>query len=77
MSALFTNPTPEATREQRLRRLASRRDLILRKDRARSWNPDHQGGWMICDPYTNTIVAGSRFELSLDDVEAWFEEPTE
>jgi len=46
----------------------------LRKDRARSWNVDHQGGYMIVDLYSNSLVAGQRFDLGLDDVEWWLAE---
>ena len=40
-----------------------------RKLRARNLTLDNQGGYMILDPHTNTIVAGERYDLSLDDVE--------
>lgn len=62
-------------RESHLRRRAGReRGWVLRKDRARSWNVDHQGGYMIVDLYSNSLVAGQRFDLGLDDVEWWLAE---
>ena len=59
-------------REKRLRLLAWRRGYALRKDRARSWNYDHQGGYMIVNPSLgNAVVAGPRFDLNLNEVENW------
>jgi hypothetical protein len=57
-------------REARLRRRARRYGLVLRKDRARSFNADHFGGYMLIDADRNVIVRGERYELDLADVEA-------
>lgn len=63
--------TDERARESRLRSLARRQGYALRKDRARSSNIDHHGGWMIVDVDRNWIVAGPRWDLDLDEAEAW------
>lgn len=66
-----------SVRESRLRRRLSRLGelgYLLRKDRARSITLDHQGGYQIVDPYRNWVVLGSRYELDIDDVEAWLAE---
>jgi hypothetical protein len=56
-------------RENRLRRWASRLGLQLHKSRARNWNIDDYGGWRICDADSDLILAGEKFNLSLEDVE--------
>lgn len=61
----------EGSREARLRRLARSYGYLLRKDRARSFSLDHFGGYMIVDHEINGIVAGRRYDLGLDDVEAF------
>jgi hypothetical protein len=61
----------DKVRENRLRRWATRLGLILRKGRARNWNVDDHGGYMLVDAYQNYVCAGSRFDLTLDDVETW------
>ena len=60
----------ERRREARLRRLARRGGYSLHKSRA-GWSLDNFGEFMIVDDDINTIVAGERFDLSLDDVEEW------
>jgi hypothetical protein len=64
-------PIVDPSRESRLRALARRRGLVVRKDRARSSNIDHYGGYMLVDEYTNFIVGGQRFDLTIDDLEDW------
>jgi hypothetical protein len=59
----------DKTRENRLRRLARRKGYVLRKDRARTRSGNHQGGYMIIEADRNVIVAGEKFDLSLDHVE--------
>ncbi|MBW1953846.1 MAG: hypothetical protein JRI66_12335 [Deltaproteobacteria bacterium] len=61
-------------RENRLRKKLARLGYALRKDRARIRTWDHQGGYMIVDPYRNMVVAGDRFDWNLDDVAAFIEE---
>ena len=55
-------------RENYLRRQASRLDLQLKKSRARRWDYNNQGGFMITDLYTNMVVFGSCCELNIEDV---------
>ena len=60
----------EQRREARLRRLARRGGYSLRKSRA-GFSIDNLGDYMIVDDNLNAIVAGERFDMSLDDVEEW------
>lgn len=63
------NDAIERSRESRLRGIARRQDLSVRKDRAKTWGCHHLGGYMIVDPDRNAIVAGENDDLSLDDLE--------
>lgn len=63
----------EKVRENRLRRWADRLGLSLRKSRARHWHFDDRGGYRIIDAFHNVIEAGEKFDLDLDDVEAFLE----
>jgi hypothetical protein len=63
----------EKIREERARRALRGLGFLLRKDRARSVNLDHAGEYMIIDD-RNCVVAGSRFDWSLDDVESFIED---
>ncbi len=40
---------PDHAREARARRALRRQGYVLRKDRARTWNIDHHGGYMIIE----------------------------
>lgn len=60
--------------EQRVRRIARRQGYELHRDRAGVWSFNHQGGWQIVDAERNWLVAGERFDLRLEDVEAWLAE---
>lgn len=65
----------EQNRESRLRKRLQRQGYALRKDRARpSRDINHQGGYRIVDPYRNAIVTGERFDLTLDQVDAFSKE---
>lgn len=66
--------TTEARRESRLRSMATRQNLAVRKDRARTWGLYNQGGYRIVDRFTNYVVLGEHFDLDLDDVEAFLTE---
>ncbi len=63
--------TTTSTRESRLRRSLAKHGMILRKSRSRTWTVDNHQGYMIVDADRNAVVAGGRFDLSLDDVEQW------
>jgi hypothetical protein len=58
----------EKGRENRLRRQAGRLGLVLRKSRARLWSLDNRGEYMVIDANSNFIVAGEKFDRSLDQV---------
>lgn len=58
----------EKSRETTLRHKARRLGLVLRKDRARSVNLDHLGGYMLTAADRGVLVAGRRFGLTLDQV---------
>ncbi len=60
--------------ENRLRRKAARLGYLLHKDRARTWGINRQGGYMLVDAPTNSVVSGPDFELTLAEVDAWLDE---
>lgn len=65
-------------RENRLRRMAERQGLALRKSRRRDPNALAYGLFMVIEPKANVIVAGSSeigFSLDLDGVEDWLSTP--
>ena len=69
--------TNEITKtDSQLRSIARRAGYALHK--SRQWkhvpNLDNYGGYMIVDSATNSVVAGSRFELDLPVVAAWLAE---
>ena len=55
--------------ESTIRSRARRQGYTIKKDRSRTENLDHRGGYMIIITRTNSIVAGNRYDLSLADVE--------
>lgn len=59
----------DKARENRLRRWAGRLGYVLRKDRARRWGVNNQGGYMIVAADLNSVVRGTDYDESLDDVE--------
>ena len=54
--------------ESSARRAAKRAGLVARKSRWRKDSIDNKGGFMLVDPYTNTVVYGDRFDLTADAV---------
>lgn len=66
--------TEEKILENLLRRQAKRLGLALRKSRAKRIHLDNFGEYGIIDPYENFVVAGSRFDLSLEDVKDFLDE---
>ena len=58
------------SRERRLRKIAQKRGFVLRKSRS-PLSPDNHGEFMIVDLSRHIPVAGGRFDLDLDAVEAW------
>lgn len=61
-------------REDRLRRALRRFGLALRKSRVVKLNLDNLGGYTILDADHNYVVAGTRFDLTLEDVERFVQE---
>ena len=72
MSSLLSDDQgrQEKSRELSLRRKAGRLGYSLRRSR-KQLSVDNDGGYMLVDIESNSVAAGSRFELSLDDVEAF------
>ncbi len=64
--------TDRGPREVRVRGALRKQGYALRKSRLRSReSSEDYGGYMIVDATRNTIEAGEKFDLSLDDVERW------
>ncbi len=63
--------------ESSIRRLAKKRGYAVQKSRARVNvpNADDFGGYRLVDPFANTLVAGPRFDLSLEDILDWLHGP--
>ncbi len=62
-------------KEKNLRKKLDKRGVILRKSRnTENQNADDLGGYMLIDKTTNTVIAGSRWELTLEDVERFINE---
>ena len=60
----------EGSMEQALRRVLKAAGCTIRRSR-NSISPDNLGGYMIIDLSSNGVVAGSRYELSLEEVRDW------
>ena len=58
-------------REDKVRRQLARQGLALRKSRASIVTVNDLCGYMIIDAQYNRIVAGERFDLTLEDAEAY------
>lgn len=65
--------TANKNREQALRRTLNKAGYALHKSRA-NISLDNLGGYMIVDAGINAVVAGSRFEMDLDDVFDWVQD---
>ena len=67
----------EKSRETRIRRAVTRRGYQLVKTRRRDPNAWDYGTYMITDPRTSAVVAGTgslgRPHWSLDDVQEWLD----
>ena len=60
--------------ENQLRRVLQREGYILHKSRVKDPTYHNMGGYMIVIAAINGVAAGSRFELSLDDVREFVED---
>jgi ActR/RegA family two-component response regulator len=67
----------DKVRENRLRRVATRRGFSLVKSRRRDRQAIDYGGYMVVDTYTNAVVLGVTYHAyaaTLDDVEAFLDQ---
>jgi len=65
---VFENAPSKNAVEQRARRAARRVGLMAKKSRWRAGSIDNFGDFMLVDPRINGVVAGSRFDLSAEEV---------
>jgi hypothetical protein len=63
---MFSNS--ESALDSRARRAARRVGLIARKSRWRAGSIDNYGEFMLIDSATNFAVAGSRFDMTAEEV---------
>lgn len=71
---MVLEPNKQA-REDRLRQVLEAQGLVLRHFRERGEpNSDAFGEYMIIDRQSGAVVAGERYDLTLDDAEAWARE---
>jgi len=63
--------------ETKIRRECKKYGMTLKKSRIKNINIDDMGGYMLVDTMGNFVIAGSRFELTLDDVQEWLKNTTE
>jgi len=61
----------QAVRETLARRKAKKYGYRIKKSRTQKIHGGNLGGWQIVDAYYNSIMSGNRWELSLEDVEAF------
>ncbi len=59
----------DKTRENRLRRQLRKHGIRLKKSRIRNPNIDNYGHYMLIDIYKNLVIEGSRYDMTLDDIE--------
>lgn len=59
--------------EAKARRVAARHGYLATKSRKRSLSADNGGGFMLVDARTNRIEAGDRYDLSAEQVIAFFD----
>lgn len=60
--------------ERQIRRALSKAGYALRKSRIRNINADNLGGYMVVDATSNYVVAGARYDLTLEDVAEWLKQ---
>ena len=61
----------KAKNESQLKKLLSKKGYMLKKSRLKGIDADNQGGYMIVFTSSSGVAAGSRFELTLEDVETF------
>lgn len=67
-----TESRSDAALDRRARAAAKRAGLLASRSRKRSGSVDNYGHFMLVDPTTNFIVAGERFDMTAEDVIAYF-----
>jgi len=55
--------------ENRLRRLANKQGLRIEKSRIRYTCISNQGGYRLIDAYTNTLIDGVYYDMTLAEIE--------
>lgn len=55
------------------RRVAARHGFLATKSRKRSLGADNGGGFMLVDASTNRVEAGERYDLTAEQVIAFFD----
>lgn len=63
--------TAEKIRENKLRRMAERQGLTLRKSKRRDQRASDYGMFWLIDANTNAVVGGGSTGMNVDSVEAW------
>jgi hypothetical protein len=53
--------------ENNYRRLAKRLNLKLEKSNTRNWSIDNRLGWRIVDLKNNVVIAGQKWDLTIDE----------
>lgn len=66
----MTSTTVCKNQERKLRRALMQEGYSLRKSR-KPISVNNMGEYMIVDTINNCVVAGSNYELTLDDVAEW------
>jgi hypothetical protein len=61
----------EPARSLRLRRMAERQGLVLRKSRRRDPYALDFNQWWVIDPATNAVVAGGQWGMRPEEIEAF------
>ena len=66
----------DLNKESRIRRQLQAKGYRLQKSRVKKTHIDNMGGYMIIDNTMgqNTVFAGGRYELSLNDVEEYLKD---
>jgi len=58
-------------REDRARRKLSKQGIVVRKSRAQAVTANNFGDYMLVNARRNAIIAGARYELTLEDIERY------
>ena len=61
--------TTDKTKESRLRRHLRKHGVRIVKSRIRNPNIDNYGQYLLVDSYTNTVIDGVKYDMTLDDIE--------